>query len=572
MKKRLILFITLLVTAALLATAFVTVSMVNRRYVLECERFLESATKLLSSYPLPEDLESYAKEKAAVFGNDVRLTFIDSSGKVLADSHYDPTTMANHGNREEIRQAMQEGSGHAERISDTTDTVLLYQAKLLENGLIVRVAMPLSNTQLFVRDTIPVLLLVSMIAITFVIWGVGWIVQRFLKPLGDVQKSLEGVLSGDREHLPEPKYIELQPIVAGYSLLIDQIEEHIASIKLQTMKIDNIIRTMREGLILLDQQGNILLKNPSAERMLGLPQTTERQLNLLSLLRTPKLVQAVKKALTEREPSVVDFESQEPVYSALRIYVNPVTEGEGAIILLSDITEILKAENMRREFTANVSHELKTPLTSIRGFAELMSEGMVADEAVRKKYLDFIKLEAERLTLLINDILKLSEMESASIEVDVEPVDLACVAQEVLELVEIKARENGITLDLEGEPAVILAAPDRMKQLVLNLVDNAIKYNIEGGKVHVRTFTDTKTCGISVSDTGIGIPLEHQERIFERFYTVDKGRSKKSGGTGLGLSIVKHVAELYGGSLHLESQPGKGTIISVTFAKYYGAN
>lgn len=251
----------------------------------------------------------------------------------------------------------------------------------------------------------------------------------------------------------------------------------------------------------------------------------------------------------------------------LRIFMSPVRGGDGAILFLSDITEMRKAENVRREFTANVSHELKTPLTTIKGFAELLSEDMVKDGADRRRYAMLIRLEAERLIHLINDILRISELEETSIPTNPERVDLFASAGEVVELMGEEAQKRGIDLQLSGTPQAVEADGDSIKQLILNLVDNAVKYNREQGNVRVWVGERDKKACLEVQDTGIGIPEQHLDRIFERFYRVDKGRSKKTGGTGLGLSIVKHIAQLYGGEVRIFSEVGKGSRFEVLFPR-----
>lgn len=566
MRKRLILFMAIILVAALGISAAFTVSVVGERYFREEKEFLRSALSLFvldRQTPLTQDTLEQAADS---FGHNVRLTLIAEDGSVLADSEADAVQMENHADREEVKQALAGGTGEAQRSSETLGKTMVYEAVRTQEGLVLRMAVPVSNTAAFVGEVLPAVFIVALVVVILTIILAGRMTRSMLRPFEEMQISLKSILRGEKTALPEPAYEELKPIVDGYTMLLSRLQEYIESIRSQTVKIDNIVKYMREGLIFVDGEAVILLKNNSACRMLDIPSETAEKTKLFYVLRDKMMIDAVKKALEEKISSVIDL--SRPEGRELRCYVNPVLYGAGAIMLISDVTEIKQAERMRQEFTANVSHELKTPLTSIRGFAELMSAGMVPDPETQKRYLNLIRMEADRLTRLINDVLKLSELEEAVVEDQLERVDLKAVAEQTIELINEKAKKNNIRLELQTEPCVILASDDSIRQLMINLVDNAVKYNVPGGKVRVTIRKDQpQTALIQVEDTGIGIPEEHLPRLFERFYTVDKSRSKKNGGTGLGLAIVKHVCKLYHGRIFIRSVVGKGTSIRIRFPR-----
>jgi two-component system phosphate regulon sensor histidine kinase PhoR len=563
MKKRIILFCTALTFAALAISGVIALLAVQQRYLKEARSFLNGSMEALMADSSGGDYNAFAQKKAAELQNGVRITFIDTSGKVLGDSEADYREMPNHAGRAEVAEALQTGTGEEVRHSDTVGMDMLYVAKKYGN-VIARFAIPLKNEQIFTMDILPSIIVAIILALIAAVVAVNLLTKRILSPFYELKKVLAEVLGGKRTKIPESEYAELAPVVDGLNEMAGRIDSYVKSIKQQTEKIDNIIRYMQEGMILLDEDMHVLLSNDSARTLFGL----ESELNgksFLHLVRNKDVISSLHTAVNEQKPVALDIKKKLPDMRSLRILISPVQKGAGAILLVSDITEITRAENVRREFTANVSHELKTPLTTIKGFAELMSEGMVRDEKAINKYAKLILFEVERLINLINDILRISELEETAIPVSLEEVDLKEVAEDVAALMSEEANKRGIRMSLKGENVKISAVRDGIKQLVLNLVDNAIKYNRENGSVEITTGIKGGKACIAVEDTGIGIPKEHQQRIFERFYRVDKARSKKTGGTGLGLSIVKHITELYKGAIKLESEIDEGTKFTILF-------
>jgi two-component system phosphate regulon sensor histidine kinase PhoR len=566
MKKRLIFFYMAMTLAALAIAAIITLSAVQQRYLKETRTFLVGNMELVMSYPEDGSYDELAKEKAQALGNDTRITFLNLEGTVLGDSQADYRTMDNHLERTEVQEALAGGVGSEVRRSDTLERDMLYVAKVYEGDIIARFAAPLSNEQIFMMDILPSVVFAGVVALVSALLLIEPFLKRILRPFYRLEVLLTKVMDGGALDMPAPAYPELKPVVDRLSDVAERINEYVASIRQQSEKIDSIVRHMQEGLIMLDGEKRVLLSNDAAKRLLDIDSDLNGQ-SFLQIVRNREIASGLSRTMQHNEPVVLEASMRFDRPQILRIFMSPVRGGDGAILFLSDITEMRKAENVRREFTANVSHELKTPLTTIMGFAELLSEDMVKDGADRRRYAMLIRLEAERLIHLINDILRISELEETSIPTNPERVDLFASAGEVVELMGEEAQKRGIDLQLSGTPQAVEADGDSIKQLILNLVDNAVKYNREQGNVRVWVGERDKKACLEVQDTGIGIPEQHLDRIFERFYRVDKGRSKKTGGTGLGLSIVKHIAQLYGGEVRIFSEVGKGSRFEVLFPR-----
>ena len=382
---------------------------------------------------------------------------------------------------------------------------------------------------------------------------------------------LQSVLDGTRASGLEEYQAddELRPILRYIDKLMERLGGYIQSITAERDKVGLILDCMDEGLILLDEAGNVLAINRAARTLFGFPDGEEDDGALL-LTSSRRLREAIQESRVRHSSVVLDVDALTEDAQSLRLFVSPVSgrqyEGQavGTSILISDVTELKKAEGIRSEFTANVSHELKTPLTSIKGFTDMLASGMVASPEDQKRFITMIGVEVDRLIDLINDILKLSELESVTIPQSEERSDVLTIARDTAAFLTPTAKAAEVTLSVDGGPATVAVPQGRLKELLLNLVGNGIKYNEPGGTVHTAVSVRDGQAVIAVSDTGIGIPPEAQSRVFERFYRVDKGRARKNGGTGLGLAIVKHIVQLYGGTLTLESAVGKGSTFTVT--------
>lgn len=509
---------------------------------------LKNETYLISSTAAETDgLKKYDNAKN-------RITLIAPDGSVLYDNKAQPDKMGNHSEREEFREALKNGSGYAVRNSETLAERTCYYALKLENGNILRVAgIRLSVLAILIKLTQPIAA-IAVFTFIFAIILASYISKRILKPINE--------LNLDKAELSE-SYEELSPLIKRINSQNKKIRRQIEQLTHSRREFEIISENMSEGLVLTDKNGYILTHNKSAENFLGAGAEINGK-NILTVNRSESFREIFESIMAGKHYAKV-LEHSGKYYE---ITGSPVFEESsavhGAVILIIDITEKEKRERLRREFTANVSHELKTPLTSILGISDMLKNGMVASADI-KSFAGDINKETTRLISLVDDIIKLSALDEGAYSAETEKVNLLAAAESVKESLSPVAEKSGIVINVSGEPAEITAGKSLIFEMIYNLCDNAVKYNKENGRVEIKTGTAGGKSFISVSDTGIGIPEEHLDRIFERFYRVDKGRSKQSGGTGLGLSIVKHIAASAGGHLNVGSVPGKGTEITVTF-------
>lgn len=478
---------------------------------------------------------------------------VAADGTVLYDNRADESTMTNHADREEIQEALKTGSGEAVRQSDTLAEQTVYYALRLNDGSVLRV----SSTQY----NVPILLVGLLQPLAFIILLLlalsGFFAFRASK------KIVEPINQLDLEHPEEGEsYEEIAPLLTKIHKQQKTIAVQLAEAKRQQAAFAQITADMEEGLLVIDEHGALLSVNPSALRLLEVKDVQPSE-NVLTLNRSEPFRRAVETALDGRhEAAVLTFGEM-----SCQVTANPVWHDgkpSGAVLLLVDITEKLQRETLRREFTANVSHELKTPLTSISGFAEILRDGMVQGADV-EKFAGRIFDEAQRLITLVSDVIKISQLDEGQLPYVRETVELQELVRTMFDRLHHAADKAGVTLTLEGEPAALSTVRPILEEVLFNLCDNAIKYNRPGGRVTVHTGRQDDRVVLAVSDTGIGIPPAHQQRIFERFYRVDKSHSKEIGGTGLGLSIVKHGAAYLGAAVTVESEPGNGSTFTLTW-------
>ena len=570
MKKRIIGATLLTVVCALLISNVVGILTFRSREMDAARNTLEELLVLMDAQSAITEPEALSQQFHAA-APDKRLTIIDTDGTVLADTGADAATLEDHNSRPEVIEAKQNGWGEAVRQSDTMGDSMFYVAKRFADGMIGRASMPLSSINSLVAGSVLGVGIASLIALVLALILARRTANRVVVPLNSVSGALQGVLDGKGTAELEvyQKDDELRPILRNIDKLMERLEGYIQSITLERDKVSLILDCMDEGLILLDENGKVLSINRAARTLFGFPEG-EQVDGALLLTRSRRLRDAIGQCHQKGSAILLDVDALTENARSLRMFISPVSdrqyEGQrvGTSILISDVTELKKAEGIRAQFTANVSHELKTPLTSIKGFTDMLSSGMVADPADQKRFLTMIGVEVDRLIDLINDILKLSELESVAIEQSEEHSDALEVARETADLLSPAAQKAGITLSVEGDHATVAVPKSRLKELLLNLMSNGVKYSESGGSVSARLTCRDGQVVITVSDTGIGIPPEDQGRVFERFYRVEKGRARKNGGTGLGLAIVKHITQLYGGTVGLESQVGKGSTFTVT--------
>ena len=477
-----------------------------------------------------------------------RVTWIDTDGTVLFDTRVDQSAMENHADREEIREALETGTGSAVRTSSTLTEQTFYEARRLRDGTVLRISTSQESAGYLMIGMLWPIILIAALAI-----GLSAILARRM-----ARKIVEPLNALDLEQpLKNDVYEEISPLLHRIHRQHNQITTQLEELRRKADEFEQITGHMQEGLVLLSHEGTILSINPTAKRLFHAGDDCVGR-NFLMIDRSGIMRTAVNDALDKgRGYARANRNGRDYQFDLSRIESDGAVIG--AVVLAFDITERLSAELMRREFSANVSHELKTPLQSIIGSAELLESGLAKPEDA-PRFVGHIRKEASRLVNLIEDIIRLSQLDEG-VELPAENVDMLALAEEVKTILLPSAAQRQVAVTVSGEGFRLTGVRRLLHEIIYNLCDNAIKYNVPGGSVTIWVENNR----LVVSDTGIGIPPEHQGRIFERFYRVDKSHSKASGGTGLGLSIVKHAVAYHKAELHLESVPGKGTAITVTF-------
>ena len=483
-----------------------------------------------------------------------RLTWIAPDGTVLYDTVTDAESLENHADREEVREALAHGEGESSRYSSTILQKTMYCARRLTDGSVLRISISRATAGVLLIGMVQPILIVVIVALILSAVLARRLSRRIVRPLNEL----------DLEHpLENNAYEELSPLLGRINHQHRQIDEQMRELEQQRTEFSQITGSMREGLVLLDEKERVLSINPAAcrlfdadERCVGQDFLTLDRSHDIRLAIADAMAQGHGEARAERGGRVWQFDVS-------RILSG--TAAVGAVLLAFDITERETAEQNRREFTANVSHELKTPLQGIIGSAELLENGMVQPDDV-PRFVGHIRKEAQRLVTLIGDIIRLSQLDEGDV-MPRETVDLLMLSQEAADDLTAAAEQKNVTISVTGESTCVSGVRRLLYEVVYNLCDNGVKYNVEGGSVSVRVGTEDGKAVVSVTDTGIGIAPEHQGRIFERFYRVDKSHSKASGGTGLGLSIVKHAVQYHHGTVELQSEEGKGTTIRILLPK-----
>lgn len=557
MRKRIFMYFVILILIGVSVTGFFVSQMMQRYYKNEVQDKLINTARLIQ-YQISEEagkgnkvdynayaaryselLNTSAESKSDLNPRKVRITFIDLSGAVVGESDTNYTQMENHLDRPEVQDALQGKLGMEMHYSKTMKVQFLYTAVYIDKAkVIVRVSTPLLQLKTVDRFVLYYtlagifagLLLTFVLAIKFS----GYVAHPFDKRLNDINAELEKTVAD----------------------LVDK-----------NVKVDAIINSMINGIVAVDSKFKVMLINSKACEIFGIKNGPGVVgINIIELIRNHQINTFLSDTIQHNVPHTGDLSIGSLQEKTLRVYTAPIRSKDnislnsGGILLIDDITNIKKLEQIRTEFVSNVTHELKTPLTSIRGFIETLRNGAMEDKAVAKTFLDIIDIEAERLYMLINDTLQLSEIENRQKDSNIAPHNLKSIVDEVAPILQGVAEKKHVLLHWNiDENITIIANKDRIKQMLINLTDNAIKYNVENGSVYIKATKSDGKIVISIKDTGIGIAQEHLSRIYERFYRVDKGRSRNMGGTGLGLSIVKHIVNLYNGDIKVSSEPGKGT-------------
>lgn len=555
MRKKIKLHLYIVGAISILLTTLFTMRIYYGLIEKQTKNDLKNYAYLLSqNYTGSKDTSSYSFHKLKPLG--IRITLINPDGKVIYESDADIKLMDNHGDRPEITDAQKTGVGESVRYSNTLEKDTFYYAILLDDGKILRVSTQTHSILTLFLGVSPLIIGIGVIVFILCI-----LLSNLLTDLiiNKIEKMAENIDSLDNfvaydELIPFAKTIKMQK-----TRIIDQMQH----IEQQKNKIEMVLKNMSEGFLLLNTDKKILTVNQSAVKLLSAIEMDYTDKNILYFSRNSLLNKSVDNAIKGESTSTEIYLNGK----YLQLITNPVYDKYniiGVMCIFLDITEKKENEKIRSEFTANVSHELKTPLTSISGYAELIEKGIAKKEDI-KNFAAKIHSEAARLILLINDIIRLSELDDPRTELQCEQIDLFEIAKECVESLSINAQRKGIKMKVIGESLMIFANKSMIEELVYNLCDNAIRYNRPNGSVIVTIKPEGNKASLSVEDTGLGIAKEHQSRIFERFYRVDKSRIKSTGGTGLGLSIVKHIVQKHNAKIELSSTINVGTKITVLF-------
>ncbi len=554
MKKRVFRSMSLLAILAIVVTTLAISILIYREFYQSMEDEVRSEAAYLAAGVEGQGVD-YLNRIQQQYG-DTRLTWIAADGNVLFDSAAEEERLDNHLERPEVQQALRNGTGQEARLSSTMGQQNFYYAVRLADGTVLRVAKTVESVFGMMVSGIPYLAGIVLCAVLLSLILARRQTQRIIEPLNDL--DLENPLE-------EESYEELAPLLHRISKQKHSIEEGMQALQDQKKEFQDITDHMKEGLLVLDNQGSVISMNASASQIFQVAGEDAVHHNVLRVSRNEILQRAVEKALGgENGEGLMALRGR--IYQVL---TTPIwTEGslKGATLLLLDVTERQEAEQQRREFSANVSHELKTPLQSISGYAELLKNGMVSPGDI-PRFSEKIYKEASRLMTLVQDIINLSQLDEGGGGAEKQPVELLALAQEISSRFQEIAEQKQVQLAVSGRPGTISGNRRILEEMISNLCDNAVKYNRPGGRVEIAVRPEKRSVLLSVTDTGIGIPEESQSRVFERFYRVDKSRSKETGGTGLGLSIVKHGAQYHQANLQLASELGKGTRITVRFPR-----
>jgi two-component system phosphate regulon sensor histidine kinase PhoR len=565
----------LLIALTLAVLDFYLTRYTSKHEVQEVEQRLTGVAKVLTAEPpnLPlERMEEWAKSASA--RAQCRVTVIDPHGVVLADSDQDPRNMENHANRPEIKAAYMNRVGSVIRHSDTLGRDLCYLAVPLQyqgrSGYVLRVAVPLENLDSAIAAVRWRILTASLVAALVALFIAYFFSRSFTRRISRLRAFAEGLVKANFTESPLPDADdELGALTRSLNLTASQLRDLVERLGLESARREAILTSMVEGVLAVDQDLRITFYNASFARAVGLRAEIPEKAPLVEVVRDPGLREILSRVVTAGETLKQRLQLPAAEGRAFEVQAAPlrVAGGRGAIAILHDITDLERLERVRKDFVANVSHELRTPLTAIRGYTETLLEGALEDQENNRKFLEIIKNHAVRLNSIASDLLALSELESGKATAEQEPVSVRAAIEAALRSVEEEARSRRVKL-IRGrvEDVAVLGERVRLEQALVNLLTNAVKFNRPDGEVRVEVLrTKDDEVSVTIADNGIGIPSADLPRLFERFYRVDKARSREVGGTGLGLSIVKHIVERMHGRVTVESQLGKGSVFTVFF-------
>ena len=560
----------------IIALSFYYFSTNHREFYLEQEKIsLEHYSQLMLNNIGAEELAKETKileEKAADWSDDseTRITIIAAGGEVLADSHYEISEMDNHRNRPEVVQVIRSGSaGNAIRYSETIGEEMLYYAVPIRDQEeligILRTARPLEFIRnVLIEDIKSYLFFFVILAVITIL--LGWLLTySIVKPLETVTETAEKISEGDlSQRIPVRKYnSEIEKLARMFNFMAEELEDKIIEISQEKNRIEVILESMVDGVIAVDKERKVSLINPAARRIFNIEAVRIKGKELISTLFSHRIDMYLQRSFDKKESISREIKYKNPEQKIIQATFIPLLDEEekvnGGVIVLTDITELRKLETVRNDFVANVSHELRTPLTSMVGYLDTLLESDIEDQETRNRFLRIIKEETDRLSILIKDLLNLSRIESHSFDLKAENFNE--VLNKVINLLRKNAENKNIDFQVEipeNLPNVYMVR-EQIKQVLINLIDNAIKYTPSGGKIKIKVEKEGDKVYFSVKDNGMGIPQADQERIFERFYRVDKARSRALGGTGIGLSIVRNIIKQHGSEIQVKSREGAGS-------------
>lgn len=580
MQKKLYLLFTFIIVLCMTLTGLLSHSLIKQSYLQGVERNLTDSSLFIMDYYLAEEnIESdQVKQQVVKMGQDfeMRITLIRADGSVLLDSEADAATMDNHKDRIEVQHALEGEIGTSKRYSKTKAIDMFYMAfpaKSVNNDVaVIRLAVPLHDIEAYNQQLIINIAIAVMIGLLFSMIIGYRLLGSILLPIKNLKVLANKVADGQyNEKALITNDDEIGDLARSFNHMTTEITKNVKEINAQNSKMNAILTSLVNVVIAVDREMRVMFMNREAEKLFGISEGEAQGRYVLEVFRNSAILDQVKDLLKAREHIKTEIEIHDRTQRHYHVYANPILDftsnpqNIGVVMVFQDVTDIRKLENMRKDFVANVSHELKTPLTSIKGFVETLKNGAVDNVAVRDRFLDIIEMEAMRLTHLINDLLVLSDIEKRNDNGFKDLIHLEKTIEEVIIMLSAAAEQKNIALNAVIEPELpeLYGNPNWLKQMLINLIDNGIKYSQEGGRVDVSLRKEQGHLLLTVKDDGIGIAPEHQERLFERFYRVDKARSRNVGGTGLGLAIVKHIVLSFDGEIQIKSELEKGSAFIV---------
>lgn len=575
MKRRVFIIFSILILIGVIATGSLSISLVRENYIDNIEKRMISNARLINSFLTnnindPIDLNEIAEQYAQEI--DSRITIIDINGNVVGDSHANIENLESHINRPEIKKALGGKIGISQRYSNSLNTEMYYVSIPFEqknsNIAAIRLSLPLKYINKYTKKIYMNIIISAFTGLFIAIILAIRYINKLTYPIEQFTKITRNISKGKYgEKVRINNDDELGILAESFNIMSMELSEKIEELKNSNTNLRAILKSMLNGVIALDTNNNIMYINPSAEKMFSIKNELVKNQSLFEVIQNRELNNALENLFYKDNKESIEISINHPLTNILKVYTSPITYQDnpnrkiGTLIILEDITEMRKLETMRKDFVANVSHELKTPLTSIKGFIETLKSGAVEDEKLRDKFLNIIDEETYRLNNLIEDLLILTDIENSKNKIKHEMINPNTSINEVIEFLTELAVEKNITIvdKVNGNLPVIYGNRGWFKQMLINLIDNAIKYTKPNGKIKITAYNVSDQLIISIKDNGIGIEKEYLDRLFERFFRVDKARSKKVAGTGLGLAIVKHIVIQFNGDIKVKSEIGKGT-------------